>query len=113
MYEGASITSDRYTIAAQEDRATPRTLLQIPAQLRMSGTKGVPTVITDLSLGGFCAAAITRAHPGTVCWLTIAGLEAMMAEVVWWENRQVGCSFHQLLSPIIHDGIVARWTEHY
>jgi hypothetical protein len=99
----------RYAIAAQEDRCAPRTRISIPASLRVSGAKGFQTVLTDLSLAGFCASAITRIHPGTVCWLAIPGLESLQAEVVWWNNCQVGCSFHSMLSPIIHDNILARW----
>ena len=101
-------SANRYAVAAQEDRCAPRTRITIPASLRVSGAKGFQTVVNDLSLAGFCASAITRIHPGTVCWLTIPGLEALMAEVVWWNNCQVGCSFHSMLSPIIHDNILIR-----
>ena len=91
-------TLGRYDLAAQEDRCAPRTKLAIPAQLR-------------LSLSGFSATAITRMHPGTVCWLTLPGLEALQAEVVWWENNLCGCAFSNLLSPIVHDNILARYRE--
>lgn len=100
---------DRYMVAAQEDRCAPRTRISIPASLRASGNRGFQTVIHDLSLGGFSAAAISRMHPGSLCWLTIPGLEALQAEVVWWNNSIVGCSFQELLSPIVHDNILARW----
>jgi len=48
-------------------------------------------------------------HVGTVCWLTLPGLESQQAEVVWWEGGVVGCAFSQLLSPIVHDNLLARW----
>jgi hypothetical protein len=48
-------------------------------------------------------------HVGAVCWLTLPGLEALQAEVVWWENNLVGCAFSNLLSPIVHDNILARY----
>lgn len=111
MYGSLTASTDRYAIAAQEDRCAPRTRIHIPAQLRISGAKGFQTVVNDLSLGGFCASAVARVHPGTVCWLSIPGLEAMMAEVVWWDNSLVGCSFHQLLNPIIHDNLISRWRN--
>ena len=66
-------------------------------------------MVNDLSLSGFSAASLNRLHAGTLCWLTIPGLESMQAEVVWWEDGQVGCAFHQLISPIVHDNILARW----
>ena len=102
-------THSRYSIAAQEDRSAPRTKIAIPAALRVSGQRAFQTVIHDLSLSGFCAAAINRIHPGTVCWLTLPGLEALQGEVVWWDNSLTGCAFEQLLSPIVHDNILARW----
>ncbi|KLE35692.1 PilZ domain-containing protein [Aurantiacibacter luteus] len=99
----------RYEIAAQEDRSAPRTRIMIPAQLRASGARAFQTVVNDLSLSGFSATAINRMHLGSVCWLTLPGLESLQAEVVWWENGVAGCAFANLLSPIVHDNILARY----
>lgn len=102
-------SGDRYAVAAQEDRSAPRTRVSIPASLRPSGSRGYETVVNDLSLSGFSAMALNRLHTGTLCWLTIPGLESMQAQVIWWEDGIVGCAFDKLLSPIIHDNILARW----
>jgi len=102
-------SNDRYAVAAQEDRSAPRSRVTIPGTLRPSGSKGFQVQIKDLSLGGFSATAINRMHVGTVCWLTLPGLESLQAEVVWWENGVVGCAFSQLLSPVVHDNLLARW----
>lgn len=102
-------TLGSYGIAAQEDRSAPRTKIVIPAQLRASGMRAFQTVVNDLSLSGFSATALNRMHPGSVCWLTLPGLESLQAEVVWWENGMVGCAFANLLSPIVHDNILARY----
>ena len=99
----------RYEIAAQEDRSAPRTKLAIPAQFRQSGGRAFPTVVHDLSLSGFSCAAVSRLHPGTVCWLTLPGLESLQAEVVWWEDSMAGCAFASLMSPIVHDNVLARY----
>jgi hypothetical protein len=99
----------RYEIAAQEDRCAPRYKITIPAQLRPSGGRGFQTVVHDLSLSGFSATAVNRMHPGAVCWLTLPGLEALQAEVIWWESTLCGCAFTKLLSPIVHDNILARF----
>lgn len=103
-------TQDRYEVAAQEDRCAPRTKITIPAQLRASGGRAFQSVVHDLSISGFSATAINRMHPGQVCWLTLPGLESLMAEVVWWENSIVGCAFYDLLSPIVHDNVLSRYT---
>ena len=100
---------DRYDVAAQEDRSAPRTKIAIPAKLRASGARSFQTVVNDLSLSGFSATSITRMHPGAVCWLTLPGIEALQAEIVWWDDRLVGCAFANLLSPIVHDALIARW----
>lgn len=102
-------TIGRYEIAAQEDRSAPRTKIMIPAQLRASGMRAFQTVVNDLSLSGFSATAVNRMHLGSVCWLTLPGLESLQAEVVWWENGMAGCAFTNLLSPIVHDNILARY----
>ncbi|MDF8333901.1 PilZ domain-containing protein [Novosphingobium cyanobacteriorum] len=98
-----------YEHSSQEDRCAPRSKVNIPATLRGSGAKGFHTVVNDLSLGGFCATALNRMHVGSHCWLTLPGLESLQATVIWWQNGQVGCAFSQLLSPIVHDNILARY----
>lgn len=100
---------DSYFAAAQEDRSAPRTRISIPAMLRVSGGRGFQTVVHDLSLSGFCAAAVNRVHSGTVCWLTLPGIESLQAEVIWWDNSLTGCAFDKLLSPIVLDNILTRW----
>jgi hypothetical protein len=101
---------DSYALAAQEDRSAPRTRLSIPALLRPSGSKGFQTVVQDLSLSGFSAVAINRMHQGAVCWLTLPGLESQQAEVIWWDSGLAGCAFSQLLNPIVHENLLARWA---
>ncbi len=101
---------ERYQLASQEDRCAPRTRLTIPAQLRASGGRAFQTVVHDLSISGFSAAAISRMHDGQLCWITLPGLESLQAKVVWWDNAVVGCAFEQLLSPIVHDNLLQRYA---
>jgi hypothetical protein len=104
-------SQDRYAVAAQEDRSAPRTKISIPASLRPSGLRGFQTMVQDLSLSGFSAMAINRLNVGTLCWLSLPKMESMEAEVIWWNNGLVGCAFHQLLNPIIHDNILEHWRR--
>lgn len=101
---------DRYAQAAQEDRCAIRVKLSIPAMLRPSGSKGFQTAVRDLSISGFSATAMTRLHPGTYCWLTLPGMESLPAKIAWWDNGLVGGAFDRLLSPIVLENILARWT---
>ena len=105
------IDTDRYHIASQEDRCSPRTKLTIPATLRASGGRAFQSVVHDLSISGFSAASINRMHDGQMCWLTLPGLESLQAQVVWWDNCIVGCAFSELLSPIVHDNILQRYSS--
>lgn len=109
MPDNLALGSMRYEVAAQEDRCAPRTRLSIPAAFRPSGGRSYQTIVHDLSLGGFCSSAVNRLQPGTICWLTLPGLESLQSEVIWWNNSLVGCAFKTLLSPIIHDNVLARW----
>ena len=102
--------SEKYEIAAQEDRCGQRTKLTIPGMLRASGGRAFQTVVHDLSISGFSASAINRMHEGQVCWLTLPGLQSLQAQVVWWENCIAGCAFSELLSPIVHDNILQRYS---
>ena len=105
------LSQDRYSLASQEDRCGPRTRLVIPARLRVSGASAFETVVQDLSISGFSAATLNRMHEGQLCWLTLPGLEARQAQVVWWANCTVGCAFTELLSPIVHQSIVDRYAR--
>ena len=105
------ISTDRYAIAAQEDRCAPRTRLTIPVRLRVSGAGAIENVVHDLSISGFSAATLNRMHEGQLCWLTLPGLEARQAQVVWWEACTVGCAFSEMLSPIVHETILARYSR--
>ncbi|MEM6475928.1 MAG: PilZ domain-containing protein [Pseudomonadota bacterium] len=103
--------NDIYQAAVQEDRCGPRTKLSIPATLRASGGRAFQSVVHDLSISGFSAASINRMHAGQVCWLSLPGLESLQSEVVWWDNCIVGCAFTELLSPIVHDNILQRYSN--
>lgn len=102
---------DIYRVVSQEDRCAPRTKLTIPATLRASGGRAFQTVVHDLSISGFSAASINRMHEGQMCWLSLPGLESLASEVVWWDNCIVGCAFAELLSPIVHDNILLRYSN--
>ena len=101
--------TDPYATAAMEDRCAPRIRLRIPASLRPSGDKGFSVEVKDLSLGGFSCEATTGMHQGHRCWLTLPGLSALQAEVVWNDGINVGCSFDNLINVAVLDALVARW----
>jgi hypothetical protein len=102
-------TYQRYEDAAQEDRSAPRVRLKIPAIMRPSGSPGFSVIVRDLSLSGVACEALTGMAPGTRIWLTLPGLSALQAKIVWNDGTIVGCEFSNLLNPAVHANILARF----
>ncbi|MCL6482082.1 MAG: hypothetical protein K6U02_10180 [Firmicutes bacterium] len=42
-------------------------------------------------------------------WLTLPGLAALQAKIVWNDGTIVGCEFSTLLNPAVHENILARF----
>ncbi|MEP7350181.1 MAG: PilZ domain-containing protein [Sphingorhabdus sp.] len=99
----------RYEDAAQEDRSAPRVRLQIPGSMRPSGSRGFSVIVTNLSLSGVACEALTGMSAGTRVWLTLPGLAALQAKIVWNDGTMVGCEFDTLLNRAVLDNILARF----
>jgi hypothetical protein len=101
----------RYEDAAQEDRSAPRVRLKIPAMMRPSGSPGFSVIVRDLSLSGVACEAMTGMGPGTRIWLTLPGLSALQAKIVWNDGTIVGSEFSTLLNPAVLQNILARFPQ--
>ena len=99
----------RYEDAAQEDRSAPRVRLSIPATMRPSGSPGFAVVVRDMSLSGVACEALTGMAAGTRIWLTLPGLAAIQAKIVWNDGTIVGCEFDTLLNVAVMENILARF----
>jgi hypothetical protein len=99
----------RYEDAAQEDRCAPRVKLHIPAQMRPSGSPSFSVVVKDLSLSGVACEALTGMTAGTRVWLTLPGLSALQAKIVWNDGTMVGCEFDTLLNLAVMENVLARF----
>jgi hypothetical protein len=99
----------RYEDAAQEDRSAPRVQLKIPASMRPSGSRGFAVIVRDLSLSGVACEALTGMSAGTRVWLTLPGLSALQAKIVWNDGTMVGCAFDTLLNPAVMQNILAHF----
>ncbi len=101
-----ALGNDVYGHAAQEDRCGPRVTLNIPAMMRPSGASAFPTLLIDLSIGGFSAEAVTGIRAGSLCWLTVGPFKGLQAEVVWNDGQVVGCAFANLLNLAVFESII-------
>ncbi len=99
----------RYEDAAQEDRSAPRIKLNIPAQMRPSGSPAFSVIVRDLSLSGVACEALTGMSAGTRVWLTLPGLAALQAKIVWNDGTMVGCEFDTLLNVAVMENVLARF----
>ena len=99
----------RYEDAAQEDRSAPRIRLKIPAQMRPSGSPAFSVIVRDLSLSGVACEALTGMSAGTRVWLTLPGLAALQAKIVWNDGTIVGCEFDNLLNLAVMENVLARF----
>ncbi len=105
------MTTVSYAEAAQENRCAPRTKLAIPAQLEVGEGRAFKTVVHDLSLAGFSASSIARLHAEQGCWLTLPGLQAIPARIVWWDRSIAGAAFENMIEPGMLEDLIARWAS--
>jgi hypothetical protein len=98
-----------YAIASEEDRCSSREKVNIPANLRPSGSTGFAVVVKNLSVAGFSAEALTGMKPGSRIFITLPGLAAQQAEIVWNDGTMIGCSFHNLLNTAVYESLVRRY----
>lgn len=91
-----------------EDRCAPRIRTDIPALIRISGGQKIPVAVRDLAIAGFSCEVVMGSRPGTLCWLTLPGLAAQEAEIVWNSGHMVGCAFRNLLNRAVLDSVLAR-----
>lgn len=100
-----------YAISSDEDRCSTRERVHIPAHLRPSGSTGFSVVIKNLSVAGFSAEALTGMKPGSRIFVTLPGLVAQQAEIVWNDGTMIGCSFQNLLNTAVYESYVRRYRN--
>lgn len=98
-----------YALAAEEHRCAPRFDLKISALMRFSGSRRFAVEVTEMSLAGFSCDALIQSQPGTLCWLTLPGLESLEAMVVHCFNTGTGFAFANLLDPAVLDHFIAAY----
>ena len=91
----------------EELRQALRKSVKMRAHLRDRGQTRFEIEVTDLSLSGFRAETSFTLWPGTVVWLTLPGLAALVAAVAWRDKFKYGCAFAKPLHPAVFDHIVA------
>jgi hypothetical protein len=87
-------------------RAGLRKRVGVRARVREAGPIRYDVTLIDLSAYGFRGETFHHLRAGTPMWITLPGLSAIEAEVVWQRHEYFGCRFRQPLHPAVFDHIV-------
>ncbi|MDB5690058.1 MAG: pilus assembly protein PilZ [Sphingomonas bacterium] len=80
-------------------RAAERSVVAIPASLRLPAGERIPTQIEDLSASGFRASIRGPINPGMLIRVSLPIGRSPKARVVWVDEDQIGCAFLAWLEP--------------
>jgi hypothetical protein len=89
----------------RDSRRTDRYVLEFRAFLRARGGTKFTIELHDLSVTGFRCGTSYLMNDGDQVWLTIPGLEAREARVVWRSGFDYGCEFIEPLHIAVLDHI--------
>jgi hypothetical protein len=109
MMQSHALAYRPYEQVALEDRCTERHAIKVASKLRVPGGHPFAVTVTDVSIAGFRAEAVCNSRAGSICWLTLPGLESQQAEVIWNDGVQIGCAFSKMISPLVLETMKRRW----
>lgn len=66
-------------------------------------------IVRNLSLSGVACEALTGMAAGTQVRLTLPGLMAIQAKVIWNDGNIVGCAFSTMLNPAALQNMLMRF----
>jgi hypothetical protein len=81
------------------ERAAERSVVAIPASVRLPAGDRIPAQIEDLSASGFRASIRATVNPGMLLRVSLPIGRSPTARVVWVDEDQVGCAFLAWLEP--------------
>ncbi len=86
-------------VAEAPTRAAERSVVAIPASVRLPAGDRIPAQIEDLSASGFRACVQGTVHPGMLVRVALPIGRSPTARVVWVDADQIGCAFLAWLEP--------------
>ena len=93
----------------QEKRRSRRWDVQVPLQMRGLGSGPAASIVTDLSPFGCRIESERPYHVDARLNLTLPGLTAIDATVVWCEDRTMGLAFDHPLHEAVADHLVRSY----
>jgi hypothetical protein len=91
-----------------DQRDDDRRAISATISFRQPGRKGNMVSLRDVSATG--CRFTSYAHPviGQRIWISLPGLESLVATVRWVRGNDCGCQFERALYPAVLDSIVQR-----
>jgi hypothetical protein len=80
-------------------RAAERSVVAIPASVRLPAGDRIPAQIEDLSASGFRASVRGAINPGMLVRVSLPIGRSPTARVIWVDDDQIGCAFLAWLEP--------------
>ena len=94
----------------QEKRASRRWDVAVPTEMRGLGTGPTSAQVSDLSRFGCRVLGQRPYHPGAFIRLTLPGLTAIDATVIWCKQREMGLKFDHPLHEAVADHLVRTYS---
>ncbi|WP_176599361.1 MULTISPECIES: PilZ domain-containing protein [Sphingobium] len=91
-----------------DGREAIRHAITAQVKMRRRMEHSVASSVSDLSLSGFRLRTHMKLAAGCDIALTLPGLEARWAKIVWVRGFEAGCRFHEPLHPAILDDLIRR-----
>jgi hypothetical protein len=89
-------------------RRSPRAPVLLHAGLRQGGLARTLCKVIDVSIHGARLQSYSLLLKGSTIWLTLPGMAAAVADVVWADDYVAGCQFHRPLAPSAFEELLKR-----
>ena len=88
-------------------RRSPRAPVSLDASVGKGGLDRTLCKVIDLSMHGARLQSYSSLKQGSTIWLTLPGLGAVAADVMWADDYVAGCQFHEALAPGDYKALLA------
>ena len=88
-------------------RRSARAPVSLDARLGKTGLDRALCKVVDLSMHGVRLQSYSSLKQGSTIWLTLPGLGAVAADVIWADDYVAGCQFREALTPAAYEALVA------
>jgi len=99
---------DQRVQPATEQRGMDRRSVSATVSFRRPGHKASALSLRDLSVSGCRFTTYVRAVVGEQVWISLPGLESIVATVRWVADNDCGCEFDHALYPAVLETILPR-----